>query len=220
MTSAGWRDSETDGVLVAGRKYDFSDFTRGQVVALCETIGRIGEESGTGLVAVPADADLTDDTGPGDDEMAYCSAFIGIPVAEGGGYGPEEISREAMLSALEKARAIAPDVWAKVDEEYKAAGGKYPGDEIALHLGCIGPLPMAYFAFGTLGSPDDGGEGKLVRGQDMEQMPHETGVYGIEIASCSYDGGSADAIDISDAAHAARQEQYPEGAYYLIARYD
>lgn len=215
-----WRESETVGVLVAGRKYDFSDFTRGQVVAFSEAVGRIGEETGTSVVAIPADADLTDDSGPGDDEPAYCSGFIGIVVAEGGAYGPEEVPRETMLRALEAARSISADVWAKIDAEYTSLGGKYPGDEVALRLGCVGPLPMAFLAFGTVGAEDEGKGGKFVRGQDMEQTPHETGVHGIEIDSCSYDGSSAEAIDIGDEAHAAREREIPGGAYHLIARYD
>lgn len=220
MVWESWRESETVGMLVAGRKYDFSDFTRGQIVTLCETIGRIADEVGAPIIVAPADIDLTDDSGPGDEEPAYCSGFIGILVAEGGTYSPEEIPRETMLRALEAARAIAPDVWAKIDAEYTALGGKYPGDEVALHLGCMGPLPMAYLAFGTAGPEDAGEGGAFVRGQDMEQSPHETGVRGISIASCSYDGSSAEPIDIGDEAHAERERQFPGGAYHLIARYD
>lgn len=220
MVWSSWRESETAGVLVAGRKYDFSDFTRGQVVELCEAIGQIGEETGTSLVAAPADIDLTDDSGPGDEEPAYCSAFVGVLIAEGGGFGPEEIPRDVMLRALDAARAVPPEVWARIDEEYTAKGGKYPGDEVALRLGCIGPLPMAYLAFGTVGSEDAGTGGSFVRGQDMEQSPHEIGVHGVQIASCSYDGSSAEPIDIGDEAHAARERAFPGGAYHLIARYD
>lgn len=220
MVWMSWRESETAGVLVAGRKYDFSDFKRGQVVELCEAIGRIGEETGTGLVAAPADVDLTDDSGPGDDEPAFCSAFIGVLVAEGGVFGPEEVPRDVMLRALETARAIPEDVWSRVNEAYTAAGGKYPGEEIALWLGCIGPLPMAYLAFGAVGAEEDGLEGTFVRGQDMEQSPHENGVFGVEIASCSYDGSSADPIDVGEEAHEKRLAQLPGGAYHLIARYD
>ena len=220
MVWSNWRESETAGVIVAGRKYDFSDFTRGQVAELCEAIGRIGEETGTSLIAAPVDADLTDDSGPGDDEPAYCSAFVGILVAEGGAFGPEEVGRDGMLRALDAARAVPAEVWGRIDGEYTAAGGKYPGDEIALRLGCIGPLPMAYLAFGTVGPEDAGNGGTFVRGQDMEQSSHETGVHGIEIESCSYDGSSADPFDVGDEAHAAREQRFPGGAYHLIARYD
>lgn len=220
MVWNSWRESETAGVLIAGRKYDFSDFNRGQVVSLCESIGRIGEETGASLVAAPVDADLTDDSGPGDEEPAYCSGFVGILVAEGGAYGPEEVPRETMLRALDAARAVAPEVWERVDAEYASLGGKYPGDEIALRLGCVGPLPMAYLAFGTAGPEDAEAGGKFVRGQDMEQSPHDTGVHGVDVAHCSYDGSSAEPVDVGDAAHAERERQFPGGAYHLIARYD
>lgn len=220
MSWSSYRDSETAAVLIAGRKYDFSDFTRGQVIALCEAIGQIGEETGTSLIAAPIDADLTDDSGPGDDENGYCSAVVGILVAEVGAYGPEEVGRDAMLRALESARAVPAEVWEKIDSAYSDAGGKYEVDPTALWLGCIGPLPMAYLAFGTLGAEGEDKPGKFTRGQDMEQSPHETGVYGVRVASCSYDGSSAGAIDVGDAAHAAREAEAPGGAYYLMARYD
>jgi len=216
----GWRDVETCGVLVAGRSYDFSDFTRAQVIALCEAIDAIAERAGTPIVAVPADIDLSDETCD-DDEPVYCSAFVGLLVAEGGTYEPLAVTREAMLGAVEQARAIPAGVWAEITAAYREAGGKQPSeDDLRVRLGCVGGLPMAKLAFGALGEQGAGLGGDFVRGQAPDQTPHEIGVHGLRIAGCSYDGSSAGPLDLGDEAHAARVAQLPGGAYYLIAQYD
>lgn len=220
MAWFGWRDVETCGVIVAGRSYDFSDFKRAEVITLAETIDAIAQRAGVDLVTVPADIDLSDDTAS-DDDPAYCSGFIGLLAAEGGTYEPDAVSRASLLAALDKARAIPTSVWDEITAAYRAAGGKQPpSDDIALRLGCTGGLPMAYFAFGMLGDREASLGGEIVRGQAPDQTPHETVVHGISIESCSYDGSSAEPLDLSDAAHAARVAAHPEGGYYLIARYD
>lgn len=221
MAWSGWRDVETSGVLVAGRSYDLSDLNRGQVIALGEAIDAIGERAGVPIVLAPADVDLSDDTCT-DDDPAYCSGFVGVLVAEGGTYSPQVVPREEMLSALDRARAVPSAVWDEITRVYREAGGKQePSDEIALRLGCTGGLPMAYLAYGVEEEIDEdsGGDG-LVRGQSPGQEPHESGVRGLKLAACSYDGSSAGPIDVSDEAHAARAAKVPNGAYHLIARYD
>ncbi|MFT3774386.1 MAG: hypothetical protein QM820_54195 [Minicystis sp.] len=216
----GWRDTETRGVLVAGRSYDFSDFTRAQVIALCEAIDAVATSADLPIVAVPADIDLCDEV-VGDEDPAYCSAFVGILAAEGGTYEPLAVTREAMLRALDQARAIPAAVWDRITAAYREAGGKQPSeDDIVMRLGCTGGLPMAKLAFGVLGDKDAGLGGDFVRGQSPNQEPHEIGVHGVRITGCSYDGSPADPIDLGDEAHAARVAQSPEGAYYLIAQYD
>ncbi|APR83280.1 Hypothetical protein A7982_08629 [Minicystis rosea] len=220
MAWQGWRQSETRGVLIAGRSYDFSDFTRAQVVAICETIDAIASSAGLGIAAVPADIDLSDDN-TGDEDPAYCSAFIGILAAEGGTYEPLEVTREAMLRAEEEARAIPAAIWDRITAAYREAGGKQASDDaIVTRLGCTGPLPLAKLAFGVLGKADDALGGTFVRGQNPSQEPHEIGVHGLRITGCSYDGSPADPIDVGDDAHAARVAESPKGSYYLIAHFD
>lgn len=220
MGWSGWRELETRGVLVAGRSYDFSDFTRAQVVALCEEIDTIGERAGAPIVAVPADIDLSDEYAA-DGEPAYCSAYVGILIAEGGTYEPLAVPREAMLDGLARARAIPAAAWDEITAAYREAGGKQPSEpEIVLFLGCTGGLPMAKLAFGLLGAEDAGLGGDFIHGQSPGQSAHEIGVHGQKLASCSYDGSSARPLDVGDAAHAARIEAIPSGGYYLIARYD
>jgi hypothetical protein len=218
MAWLGWRDSDTRGVLVAGRSYDFSDFTCAQIVALCEAIDAVAERAGLPIVAVPADVDLAS---AGDDDEAFCSAFVGILVAEGGTYEPLHVRREAMLQGVAQAESIPAAVWDEITAAYRDAGGKQPSeDDIRVRLGCTGGLPMAKLAFGRLGAKDDNLGGTFVRGQSPDQTPHEIGVHGLRIAHCSYDGSSADPFDIDDEAHAARVREIPDGAYYLMAQYD
>lgn len=219
MGWSGWRERETRGVLVAGRTYDLSDFTRAQVAALCEAIDVIAEQRGAPIVAVPADADLTDGPSQGDDQV-YCSAFVGVLVAEGGTYEPLLVTRDAMLAGLHRARAIPGAVWAEITAAYDEAGGQQESeDEIVLRLGCTGEMPVAKLAFGQLGAKDAALGGAYLHGQGPDQSPHEVGVHGILVAVCSYDS-SADPIDVGDAAHRARVAQSPEGAYHLIAQQD
>lgn len=214
----GWRESDTHGVLVAGRSYDFSDFTCSQIVALCEAIDAIAARAGVPIVAVPADVDLAS---AGDDDEAFCSAFVGILVAAGGTYEPLAVTREAMLQGVEQARAIPTALWAEITAAYRAAGGKQPSeDDLRVRLGCTGGLPMAKLAFGVLGAKDAGLGGTFVRGQAPDQVPHEIGVHGLKIAHCSYDGSSAEPFDLGDEAHAARVQEIPGGGYYLMAQYD
>jgi len=217
----GWRELATRAVLVAGRSYDFSDFTRAQVLTLCETIDVIATRTGTPLVTVPADIDLADEGGTDDDDPSYCSAFIGVLVAEGGTYEPLLVAREAMLEAVEQARALPAAVWDEITAAYREAGGKQPSEEaIVLSLGCTGGLPMAKLAFGVLGAEDAGLGGDFVHGQAPDQTSHAIGVHGQKLAHCSYDGSSAKPFDIGEEAHAARAREVPKGGYYLIARYD
>jgi hypothetical protein len=214
----GWRDSATRGVLVAGRSYDFSDFTCAQVVALCEEIDALGARASVPLVGVPVDADFAS---AGDEDELICSAFVGILVAEGGTFEPLAVTREAMLQGLAQAAAIPEAVWAEVTAAYRAAGGKIPSeDELAVRLGCTGGLPMAKLAFGLLGPEDAGLGGTFVHGQAPDQSPHEIGVHGLPIAHCSYDGSPAEPFDLGDEAHAARVRQIPGGAYHLMAHFD
>ena len=221
MGWSGWRESAARGVLVAGRALDLSDFTRPQVVALCEAIGAIAERRGAPVVAVPADVDLTDDSSPGPgDGPVYCRAFVGVLVAEGGTYEPLLVTREVMLAGLRAARAVPGEVWAEITATYREAGGRQASeDEILLRLCCTGGFPEAKLVFGQLGAEDAALGGTYLHGQAQDQRPHEIGVHGIWVAGCSYDT-SAEPIDVGDAAHDARVAESPKGAYYLIAQHD
>lgn len=215
----GWRETATRGVLVVGRSYDFSDFTRREVIALCEAIDAIAQRHGAPIVTVPADVDLTDETAS-DDDPAYCSAFIGVLAAEGGTYEPLPVSRDALLAGLRRAEAIPDAVWSEINDAYRDAGGKNPiQEEIVTRLGCTGALPIAKLAFGQRGPREPALGGVFIHGQDPDQRPHEIGVHGILVASCSYDS-SAEPVDTCDEAHEARVAESPRGSYYLIARYD
>lgn len=219
MAWYGWRENETRGVLVAGRAYDFAEFTLAQVVALCAAIDAIAERRGAPIVAVPADVDLTDESSQGDEPVG-CRAFVGVLVAEGGTDEPLPVTRDAMLAGLQRARAIPGAIWDEITAAYRAAGGREVSeDEIALRLGCTGAMPEAKLAFGQLGAKDAALGGGFIHGQGADGCPHEMGVHGILVAVCSYDT-SAEPIDVSDAAHAARVVKNPKGGYWMIAQQD
>jgi hypothetical protein len=50
----------------------------------------------------------------------------------------------------------------------------------------------------------------------MDQEPHSEGVWGQRVVS----GEDPDTVDLSESAHQARVAAFPEGKYFLIARYD
>lgn len=219
MSWFGWRNVETRGVLIAGRTYDFSDFTRGQVVALCEAIAAIGERAGAPIVAVPADVDLSDDTCT-DDDPAYCTAYVGVLAAEGGTRAPLAVPREAMLGALKRAQAIPAAIWDRITAAYHEAGGEQDiEEEVVLRLACTGGLPAARLVFGVLGKAGEARRDPFVRGKDPDQNPHPIGVYGLLIQGCAVDSPSLP-IDVGEKAHAPRAGKVKSGAYYLVAEYD
>lgn len=212
-------DDVTQGVLVAGRTVDSGEMTRKDIVALLEAAEALGKKHGLGLT-VAASGDLSD-TGPGDDEAAHSTIAIGLPFFSGGSDGPEQVSAEVVTAKLNAARAISADVW-------QALAALLPEDErepfleqeVGLDLLCVGPLAAAYFVFGEEGSEEDGGDGEYHHGQDMGQEPHDSGVWGLEVAGCEFEGSDFARVDFSEAAHQARLAAHPGGQYYLIARYD
>lgn len=214
----GWREGVTRGVLVAGRAYDGSELTRAQVVVFCEAVDVIAKRCGPSIVAVPVDADLSDGSGA-DEDQAFCSVLVGMLAAQGGTHEPLLVTREAMVSALDRARAIPDAVWEELSSAHRDAGGEPSDDDVALRLGSVGELAEAKLAFGRLGPRDAALGGAYIYGQAPDTTPHAVGVHGIRVAGSSYDT-SADPIDIDDAAHEARVAESPRGGYYLIAQHD
>src|SRR5690606_20591838 len=129
-------DEETEGVLIAGKRFDTSGMTRRELGELAKHVEAIGEKSGHRVTVVPS-GDLTD-TGPAPDDVAYTAVHVGFEGARGGTYGPDTISREAVFRALERAKDVPDDVW-------KAIGDKLVGVErerwndaaVALHFTCV-----------------------------------------------------------------------------------
>ena len=219
MTQVSWRADQPLGVLIAGKSYDTSGLTVQQVRQLCEEIEQRHEA--LGLVAVPYDADLTDETGPSDDEPCFCVMVVGVLAGVGGEAGPHEVSYAQLLGALNEARGLEEEVWASVEERFMASGGGDMEDEVAMRLGCVGPAPMAYLMYGHVVEVEDRPRSEtLCYGQDASQRLHTLGVEGALIDASSDDGGGAELIDLSEQAHLAREANVPGGAYYLIGRCD
>lgn len=190
MTKVSWRGDQPLGVLIAGKSYDTASLTVAQVRQLCEEIEQRHEA--LGLVAVPYDADLTDETGPSDDEACFCVMVVGVLAGVGGEAGPYEVSYGQLCRALEEARGLEEEVWACAEELFLASGGVDIEEEVALRLDCAGPAPMAYLIYGHVVEVAERYRSEtLYYGQDASQQLHTLGVEGQMLNASSYDGGSA-----------------------------
>jgi len=215
-------DEETEGVLVAGKAINTSGMTRRQLGAFAQAVEAIGEETGfQGLTVVPA-GDNTD-TGPAPDDGVYSVLHVGFEGGRGGTYGPDTISREAALRALERAKGVPAEVWARIGDKLEGREREAWGEaKVAMHFTCVGPLAAATLAFGLLGTEDGEGPGEYLYGVDMEQERHAEGVWGRRIAYAQYEGPESEEIDLGEGAHRERAAELgvPDARYFILARYD
>ncbi|MRG96165.1 hypothetical protein [Polyangium spumosum] len=214
-------DEETEGVLVAGKRFSASGMTRRQLGELASHVEKVAEKTGIALTVVPG-GDYTD-TGPSPDDTVYTEVVVGLEGGRGGTYGPDTIARDMALRALEKAKVIPAEVWAEISE--KLEGRERQGlseAEVRMHFVCVGPLAAATLAFGVLGTEDAPGPGKYMRGVDMEQMPHTEGVWGLRVAYVQYEGPESEEVDLGEGAHAERVKELgaADARYFILARYD
>lgn len=201
---------ETEGALVAGRRFEIDGITRAELGKLKVAIEALGK----GLTLVPA-GDLTD-TGPGADEECWGSAIIGILHGTGGGYGPDSVTREKCLEKIATVKALDAATWAAITALLPEKARDRLEAEVEMFLVPVGPLAAAKIVFGKEGAEEDAGQGEYFWGQDMSQEPHHTGVWGVRVCS----GEDPVEIDLSESAHQARVAAHPDGNYFVIARYD
>jgi hypothetical protein len=155
---------------------------------------------------------------------------IGIKVATGmADNGPSDPITFERIRDVQRVSNELLDAafWGRVDEAL-GDGGRVNGDadgharteNIAVFVP-FGPLAGGSVAFGKLvprGTTAPEGL-KLVQGVNMEQDGVEQAVLGMGVAS-GFDWDTA-YVDFSDSAHAARTSAVgPDGAYFVVARYD
>jgi hypothetical protein len=203
---------DTEGALVAGRRGDMGGITRAALGKLKVAVEALGKEKGLADFTLVPSGDLTN-TGPGADEDCWGSFVVGILHGSGGGYAPDPVTREKCLGRLAALAAIGDDVWKAVEAMLPERSSL---EEPGMYVVHVGPLASASIVFGKQGTEEDAGQGEYFRGQDMSQEPHPVGVWGQRVAS----GEDPALIDFSESAHQARVAAFPEGGYYLIARYD
>jgi len=214
-------DEDTEGVLVAGKRFSASRMTRKQIGEFAQHVQAIAEKTGH-AVTIVASGDLTD-TGPAPDDTAYTEVHIGFEGGRGGTYGPDTISRDVALHALEKAKAVPAEVWAAIGEKLEGdAREAWDEATVTMYFTCVGPLAAATLAFGVLGTEDGEGPGKYMRGVDMEQMAHEEGVWGQKVVYVQYESPESEEVDLGEAAHAERVKELGDenARYFILARYD
>jgi hypothetical protein len=213
-------DEETKGVLVAGRAIESGDLTRAQIGAFAAAVQRLGEAHTLTLEMVPS-GDMSTRSGPPPDSKCYATMVIGIRSAEGGTSAPDPISRDGVLSSFATANTISLDVWKEIAALLpEGARAALLDQQTAVHLVCVGQAPAAYLAFGVLSEEEDGGNGEYLRGQDMDQDSHASGIWGQQVGYVQAEGPDELAVDFSEAAHQARVASFPEGQYFLIGCYD
>lgn len=218
-------DEETEGVIVAGRPIEISGMKRRDLGRLAEAVEAIGKRAGLALKLTPG-GDNSTESGPSDEADVYCVAVAGFEAARGGGFDPEPVDRAKMLQKLEEARKIPAEVWSEIAALLPPSARRHfdQTPDVSLHIACVGPLSAASLIYGILGERDDAiRPGKFHRGQDMNQEPHGTGVWGVRAAFSQYEGPDVDELDLGDEEHQDRVKRLgpAEGAgYYLIARYD
>ncbi|WP_170229720.1 hypothetical protein [Polyangium fumosum] len=214
-------DEDTEGVLVAGKRFSSSRMTRKQIGEFAQHVQAVAEKTGH-AVTIVASGDLTD-TGPAPDDTAYTDVHIGFEGGRGGTYGPDTISRDVALHALEKAKAVPAEVWAAIGEKLEGdAREAWDEAAVSMHFTCVGPLAAATLAFGVLGTEDGAGPGEYMHGVDMEQMAHEEGVWGLKVTYVQYESPESEEVDLGEAAHAERVKELGDenARYFILARYD
>jgi hypothetical protein len=214
-------DEDTEGVLIAGKRFSSGGMTRRQLGELAQHVEAIAEKTGHALSLVPS-GDLTD-TGPAPDDTVYAEVHIGLEGGRGGTYGPDTIARDVALRALEKAKAIPAEVWAEIGEKLEGREREaWAEATVSMYFTCVGPLSAATLAFGVLGIEDAAGPGEYLRGVDMEQMAHEEGVWGRRVAYVQYESPESEEVDLGEEAHAERLKELgaSDARYFILARYD
>ncbi|MFT3711492.1 MAG: hypothetical protein QM817_27980 [Archangium sp.] len=201
---------DTEGALVAGRRVEIDGISRSELGKLKLAIEALGK----GITLVPS-GDHTD-TGPGPDDECFGGGIVGILHGTGGGYGPDAVTREKCLAKIEAVKALGDDVWKPVTALLPESNrGSLEGD-VGMFLVPVGPLAAAKIAFGKAGAEEDAGQGEYQWGTDMSQEKHSSGVWGMRVCG----GEDPVEIDFSEAAHQARVAAFPDGGYFVIARYD
>ncbi|MDC3962132.1 hypothetical protein [Polyangium jinanense] len=214
-------DEETEGVLVAGKRFSASGMTRKQLGEFAKHVEAVAAKSGH-AVTIVASGDLTD-TGPAPDDTVYTEVHIGLEGGRGGTDGPETISRDVALHVLEKAKAVPDEVWAAIGEKLEGREREaWDEASVSMYFTCVGPLTAATLAFGVLGTEDGEGPGKYMRGVNMEQEAHEEGVWGLKVTYVQYESPESEEVDLGDAAHDERVRELgvEHARYFIIARYD
>lgn len=215
-------DDETEGRLVAGRCFELGGMTMTELTALKHAVDAIAERTTLALDVVPG-GDFTS-TGPGPDEDVHGSCVIGLSAGRGGTYTPDAVEREAALEKLEAAKKIGAEVWKEIAELVsEKARESFRKAKVDLWLACVGPLAAATLVFGVEGDEDASGmPGKYHGGQNMDQEPFDTGVWGLRVTYVQYESPEVERVDLSDKAHARRVEKLgrDDGRYFLVARYD
>lgn len=214
-------DEDTEGVLVAGKRFSTGGMTRRQLGEFAKHVEAVAAKTGQALTLVGS-GDLTD-TGPAPDDTVYAEVHVGFEGGRGGTYGPDTILRDVALHALERAKAVPDEVWAAVGEKLEGREREaWDEASVSMYFTCVGPLTAATLAFGMLGTEDGEGPGEYMRGVDMEQMPHEEGVWGLKVAYVQYESPESEEVDLGDAAHAERAGELgvPDARYFILARYD
>lgn len=215
-------DQETQGRLVAGRLLDLGGMTAGALTAFKLAVDALAERTGLPLEVVPG-GDFTE-TGPSQDDAVHGDAVIGLPAGRGGPDGPSPLHREPALERLATARGISAAVWEEIAALLpEGRRARLLAEDIDLWLVCVGPLAAATLAFGVEGGEEDEDmPGEFLRGQDMDQEPFDTGVWGLRVEYVQYEGPEAVRVDLSDEAHAANVAELgrSDGGYFIISRYD
>jgi hypothetical protein len=213
-------DFDTMGVLLAGKIARSGELTRGQIADLATAVQRLGEAEKLPLKMLPS-GDLTSDSGPADDETCYCALAFGIEITRGGTDEPDPVPLDGLLSKLNAAKRIPATVWAKLAEMLSEnERADFNEQEVGVQLICVGPLSQANLVFGVTGGEEDAGEGEYIGGRNMSQDKHDSGVWGLPVASCEYESAGSTSVDFSEGAHQERLASCPKGQYFLIARYD
>ncbi|MEQ1502757.1 MAG: hypothetical protein ABMB14_11035 [Myxococcota bacterium] len=162
------------------------------------------------------------------------------------------VSLATLRGVVERAAGIPASVWAAVAEALPPeARAGFLAEPIALWLSSTGPLCAGTLAYGVVGTEADAadacgvpfhrgatqGAADVSRGGDDDgfdgfdegfdeiasQVSHDTGVLGWGV-QVGYEMEQAARIDLSDAAHAARDAvlgpTVGERGYFVLARYD
>ncbi|HJL19507.1 MAG TPA: hypothetical protein RMH99_27845 [Sandaracinaceae bacterium LLY-WYZ-13_1] len=211
--------AQTRAGVFAGRRLQGANLPVRDVDGLKAVVDRLTRSHGVSatLVAPGDPASL----GP---ETTLRHLLVGHPVVDA--YAdqpwPSEASRASVLEAID-ALEEATGFWAELATAVgeRLSPGATLDAETAAWLVCVGPLPMATLVYGVEATrPVEGLD--CVRGQDMEQVPHEDCAVGKIVASAEYEGIAP--LDLGDAAHAAREAETEAlrrpKAYHLVARYD
>jgi hypothetical protein len=195
--------------------------TRKDLGEFAKKVEAIASAAGHTLSVVPS-GDLTD-TGPSPEDTVYAAVHVGFEGARGGTYGPDTLSMDAVNRAIERAQNVPEAVWAQLGEVLESSQrAKFAEAPIALFFTCVGPLAAATLAIGVLGTEGGEGPGQYMHGQDMEQEPHEEGVWGERVAYVQYESPESEEVDLSPATHEERVKELgaSDARYFIIARYD